>query len=60
MAEYLLPSLINGVIVGLGVFLLWTLTKWVPEPMRVRYAAVVGGVAGGITLVVTSLIAAMT
>jgi hypothetical protein len=58
MGEYIIASLINGIVVALGVFGLWTFTRWVPAKDRGRYAAVVGGTAAVITLIVTSLLAA--
>jgi hypothetical protein len=59
MAEYGIASIFNGIVVAAGVFVLWTLTRWVPGPLRARYAAVVGGVAAVITFVVMSIVSSL-
>ena len=60
MSQYLLPSLINGGVVALSLFALWsfvTRMRELPTSARAQYAAVAGAVSAVFTLVVTSLLA---
>lgn len=60
MSQYILPSLINGVVVAAGLFVLWSLVggmKQLPAGTRVGWAALAGVVSAVAAFVITALAA---
>jgi hypothetical protein len=60
MSQYLLPSLLNGGLVALGLFALWSFAtgmREVPPGTRATYAIIAGAISAVVGLVVTSWLA---
>jgi hypothetical protein len=60
MSQYLLPSILNGGIVALGLIALWsfvTRMRELPAATRATYAVIAGAISAVVGFVVTSLLA---
>jgi hypothetical protein len=59
MTQYIADALINGVLVALGLFALWSFVgrmRDLPAAARLGWAAVAGGVSFVVTLIVPQII----
>lgn len=60
MSDFIIPALIGGISVFVGLFILWSVLRFATPRQRAGYAAIAGVVSALATLIISAVITGLT